>query len=179
MTLPNISSSRSVKDLNLKVQMHHAKISHEESSWLSFIGIVLFFTIVSAGFILNIINDRKNFDYQESISKQLKSQMDEKKNYIENTMKNLKEFAWKAEESFDTSCSICLGEFEEGEEVVSTPCKHAYHEECLRSWVVQSSQNKNIDIEKSKYSPKCPNCKVSLVKEAEIVENREVNESPI
>jgi hypothetical protein len=31
--------------------------------------------------------------------------------------------------------------------------------------VVQSSQNKNIDIEKNKYAPKCPNCKVSLIKE--------------
>ena len=89
-------------------------------------------------------------------------------------MNKQKKFAWKAQDSFDSSCSICLGDFTEGEEVVTTPCKHAYHEQCLRTWVIQSSQNKNIDIEKNKYAPKCPNCKVSLVQAVAIQEIKEV-----
>jgi hypothetical protein len=31
-------------------------------------------------------------------------------------------------------CSICLGEYEEGEELVKLPCRHVYHEECITSW---------------------------------------------
>lgn len=31
-------------------------------------------------------------------------------------------------------CSICLGEYEEGEELVKLPCNHIYHEECITSW---------------------------------------------
>ena len=31
-------------------------------------------------------------------------------------------------------CSICLGEYEEGEELVKLPCSHIYHDECIRSW---------------------------------------------
>lgn len=31
-------------------------------------------------------------------------------------------------------CSICLSEYEDGEELVKLPCKHLYHEECIGSW---------------------------------------------
>jgi Ring finger domain len=31
-------------------------------------------------------------------------------------------------------CSICLGEYEEGEILVCLPCKHVYHEDCVSSW---------------------------------------------
>lgn len=34
----------------------------------------------------------------------------------------------------DPQCSICLGEYEEGEELVCLPCKHMYHEDCVSSW---------------------------------------------
>ena len=32
------------------------------------------------------------------------------------------------------SCSICLGEYEEGERLVRLPCDHVYHEECISAW---------------------------------------------
>jgi hypothetical protein len=31
-------------------------------------------------------------------------------------------------------CSICLGEYEEGEELLKLPCNHIYHDECITSW---------------------------------------------
>jgi hypothetical protein len=31
-------------------------------------------------------------------------------------------------------CSICLGEYEEGEELVKLTCNHVYHDECISSW---------------------------------------------
>lgn len=31
-------------------------------------------------------------------------------------------------------CSICLGEYEEGENLVCLPCKHVYHDDCVSSW---------------------------------------------
>lgn len=32
------------------------------------------------------------------------------------------------------SCAICLIEFEKGEEVRTTPCRHTYHRECIDNW---------------------------------------------
>eukprot|EP00567_Pseudictyota_dubia_P012266 CAMPEP_0197441668 /NCGR_PEP_ID=MMETSP1175-20131217/7898_1 /TAXON_ID=1003142 /ORGANISM="Triceratium dubium, Strain CCMP147" /LENGTH=442 /DNA_ID=CAMNT_0042971991 /DNA_START=372 /DNA_END=1700 /DNA_ORIENTATION=- len=33
------------------------------------------------------------------------------------------------------SCSICLGDYEEGERLIRLPCGHVYHEECVSAWV--------------------------------------------
>ena len=35
-----------------------------------------------------------------------------------------------------TSCPICISEFEEQEEIVKLPvCNHCYHEECIQKWL--------------------------------------------
>jgi hypothetical protein len=34
----------------------------------------------------------------------------------------------------EAHCSICLGEYEEGETLVGLPCKHVYHADCVGSW---------------------------------------------
>ena len=38
---------------------------------------------------------------------------------------------------FDTSCSICMGDFAEDEPLMNTICKHSFHEECLRQWITK------------------------------------------
>lgn len=35
-----------------------------------------------------------------------------------------------------TKCSICLGDFEEGECLKSLPCVHFYHKDCIDSWLL-------------------------------------------
>jgi hypothetical protein len=45
-------------------------------------------------------------------------------------------------------CSICLCEYEEGDKLVSLPCRHIYHEDCITSW--------------TDHNQKCPLCNFDL-----------------
>ncbi|EKX50245.1 hypothetical protein GUITHDRAFT_50560, partial [Guillardia theta CCMP2712] len=47
------------------------------------------------------------------------------------------------------TCSICLGEFAEGEELKSLPCVHVFHCACIDQWLRLSSE--------------CPLCKRSVL----------------
>lgn len=33
------------------------------------------------------------------------------------------------------SCPVCLAEFEEGDVLLQLPCRHAFHAECIESWL--------------------------------------------
>ena len=46
-------------------------------------------------------------------------------------------------------CSICLGEYEDGETLVKLPCKHIYHEDCVGSWTTNHTRCPlcNCDLE--------------------------------
>jgi Ring finger domain len=46
-------------------------------------------------------------------------------------------------------CSICLGEYEEGEKLVRLPCGHIYHEDCVSSWTTNHTRCPlcNCDLE--------------------------------
>merc|ERR1712086_582601 len=47
-------------------------------------------------------------------------------------------------------CSICLGEYEKGDALVSlNPCRHVFHEECISAWTNQNTR--------------CPLCNIDLV----------------
>jgi Ring finger domain len=48
-------------------------------------------------------------------------------------------------------CSICLGEYEEGEELSKLPCAHIYHHECIASWCSNHTRCPlcNADLEAS------------------------------
>jgi len=46
-------------------------------------------------------------------------------------------------------CSICLGEYEKGDKLVSlNPCRHVFHEACIAAWTNQNTRCplSNIDI---------------------------------
>lgn len=52
----------------------------------------------------------------------------------------------------DTDCTICLGEFEEGERVRVLPkCNHGFHVRCIDPWLVSHSS--------------CPTCRQSLLEQ--------------
>jgi len=47
-------------------------------------------------------------------------------------------------------CSICLGEYEKGDKLVSlNPCRHVFHEACIAAWTNQNTR--------------CPLCNIDLV----------------
>jgi len=46
------------------------------------------------------------------------------------------------------TCSICLCEYEKGEKLVSLPCKHVFHEDCINSW--------------TEHNTRCPLCNIDL-----------------
>jgi len=39
------------------------------------------------------------------------------------------------EEDYTKECPICLATWETGDEVKITPCQHAFHQECLQTWL--------------------------------------------
>jgi hypothetical protein len=45
-------------------------------------------------------------------------------------------------------CSVCLCEYEDGDNLVSLPCKHIYHDDCITSW--------------TDHNKKCPLCNYDL-----------------
>ena len=45
-------------------------------------------------------------------------------------------------------CSICLCEYEEGDQLTKLPCQHLYHQECIDSW--------------TEHHTKCPLCNMDL-----------------
>jgi hypothetical protein len=49
----------------------------------------------------------------------------------------------------DAQCSICIAEYEEGEELRQLPCKHHFHMHCIDEWL--------------KRNAKCPLCVASIV----------------
>jgi len=46
------------------------------------------------------------------------------------------------------TCSVCLGEYEEGQPCLMLPCTHAYHSECILPWL--------------RVNPTCPMCRTEL-----------------
>ena len=45
-------------------------------------------------------------------------------------------------------CTICLEDFMEAEEVVLCPCKHCYHQHCIKDWLRMKNS--------------CPMCKLTI-----------------
>ena len=42
------------------------------------------------------------------------------------------------------SCLICIESYETGDSIMTLPCMHTYHEECIRKWILEN--------------PTCPVC---------------------
>lgn len=53
---------------------------------------------------------------------------------------------------FKSNCTVCLEEFNSKSDVVMLECKHIFHSDCLKDWLI-----KNI------LKPKCPNCNYDVL----------------
>ena len=49
----------------------------------------------------------------------------------------------------DLTCSICLNEFQAGDMVRKLVCRHYFHHDCIKMWIVRQT--------------KCPNCKINPI----------------
>ncbi|KRW99425.1 hypothetical protein PPERSA_12529 [Pseudocohnilembus persalinus] len=56
-------------------------------------------------------------------------------------------------------CSICYNQFEKGDIIRQTPCKHLFHTECIKPWFKNSQQ--------------CPNCRFEIQEHFNKIENQE------
>lgn len=54
----------------------------------------------------------------------------------------------EGEDDHPEKCTICLSEFEEGEDVRRLPCMHLFHIECVDQWLATNK--------------KCPICRVDI-----------------
>jgi len=56
-----------------------------------------------------------------------------------------------AEEGVDSSCTVCLGDYTEGEVVAQLPCRggHIFHKDCITTWLEGEGEN----------HAGCPNCR--------------------
>ena len=52
----------------------------------------------------------------------------------------------------DDECAICLGGFEEGEEMSMLVCSHVYHKRCITQWLLGDAPTADA-------MPTCPLCK--------------------
>ncbi|KAL3833025.1 hypothetical protein ACJIZ3_007762 [Penstemon smallii] len=52
-------------------------------------------------------------------------------------------------EEGDGECPICLSQFEQGDQIRMLPCSHAFHAECIDTWIVTN--------------PTCSLCRCSVV----------------
>ncbi|ODN03505.1 E3 ubiquitin-protein ligase RNF13 [Orchesella cincta] len=67
----------------------------------------------------------------------------------ESQLKKLPVLHWRTAIPQDT-CSICIDNFEVGEEIRVLPCSHVFHKPCIDPWLIHSSR-------------RCPNCKGKVV----------------
>lgn len=64
------------------------------------------------------------------------------------SLKQRADFGSDIEQMGEPTCSICLCEYEKGDKLVSLPCKHVFHEDCITSW--------------TDHNTRCPLCNADL-----------------
>ena len=55
----------------------------------------------------------------------------------------------KMEETLEENCSICMEQIEKNNDIIKLPCKHLFHEECIKSHLLN-------------YDYKCPLCRYDV-----------------
>jgi hypothetical protein len=64
-------------------------------------------------------------------------------------LEKLEEITYNRKNKEDNeSCNICMSEFEDGEKIKMVSCKHKFHSECIKEWVLRN--------------PTCPCCRIII-----------------
>ncbi len=92
--------------------------------------------------------DLNNLHSQENMIRETNMETLEK--LLENDLKSRKYS--EGLNIFHTNCTICLEEFNPSSEVIFLFCKHIFHLNCLKDWLIR-----NILL------PKCPNCNYNVL----------------
>ena len=105
--------------------------------------------------------DIDNMNYEELL------QLDEKigsvsKGLTEEQLAKLKVkvATGKGEEAGEGLCSICYDDIKEGEEMLTLPCKHVFHNSCIKEWLAKEKA--------------CPMCKQEIILEASRASQRKI-----
>ena len=53
-------------------------------------------------------------------------------------------------------CSICLGEYEEGDAIKRLPCRHVFHADCIDKWLIDQHLRNQVE-------PTCALCKAAVL----------------
>jgi hypothetical protein len=90
------------------------------------------------------------------IDNTIQESIDDYKNYEKKPIiLELKTITYENTPKKYTTCSICISDFIEKNIVMELPCKHVFHEKCIKEWGM--------------YKPECPNCKEKIPSKIEDV----------
>ena len=101
------------------------------------------FNMVSSIPPFNLYDDVLERVMQESL--ETHNQLNRTEDFVEFT--NIK-YSTIVNKNYDSSCSICLVEFEDDSDIGITNCDHIFHKECITEW--------------SRYKKDCPVCREEL-----------------
>merc|ERR1712098_534074 len=115
-------------------------ITETWSGYLAMFVVIVLFIATKAALIVNEIRERER----------VRALRDREQAHWRQIEENLIVVAHDSIRQSDGSdlCSVCLGEFDEHQMVLATPCGHHFHRHCIVRWIRQKAT--------------CPNCRQSL-----------------
>ncbi|KAL9642503.1 hypothetical protein ABK040_011070 [Willaertia magna] len=99
------------------------------------------------------MNDILNQSYQQYMQQQINKTTPTSNKTINELpsfqlTKERKEIMHQCGEHCDHSCSVCICDFEEGENLIRLPCGHLFHKDCIMPWIKDHNS--------------CPTCRFEL-----------------
>jgi hypothetical protein len=72
----------------------------------------------------------------ERTTRELEDVLHQRRGLFEETLASIERLTWPpSEPTSQSSCMICLGDFQAGEEYRRLPCRHVFHSSCVEEWL--------------------------------------------
>jgi len=128
-------------NLDIKYLYHISQLRDNEIMWINNYCETYAYDI---NIDVNWVHNNDDFSTQQYVDEKYKV-----KNENEILLKKLEEITYNKENKGDNeSCSICMSEFEDGEKIKMVSCKHKFHSDCIKEWVLRN--------------PTCPCCRITI-----------------